>query len=157
MLSNPNDYMNILDIWQKPDLIIEYYHVEGGVTDIYNTILTQPILPLRYAQVTYSDRLWYGIPSNEKYRKTAWLNRPEDMHLSLSQFIKLIDFKIQFLQTMYGPIENTFNTIIITSNLSLSSLYPQLLIYREYSHILNWIVQYHVEKVDSDQPDPTRM
>ena len=144
MLSNPSNYLNILDIWQKHNLIIDYYHVDGDVTNIYNLMLTENILPLSYSQIMYLDGIWYGISKNENYRKIAWLNKPEDMSLPLNKFIKLIDFKINFLHTSKGTLENTFTKFIITSNMSLECLYPQLLIYKKYNHILNWISQYHV-------------
>ena len=141
--------MNIHDLWQKKILSIQYYHIEGNVTDIYDTIITKPILPIQYAELIYSNKIWYGVPYEEKYRKVAWINKPEDMHIPFTQFVNLIDFKINYLNTGSCRVENTFITFIFTSNLSLNELYPQLWLYKDCSHILNWIDQYHVEKVDS--------
>lgn len=153
MIASTNSFINILDVWQKPRLMLEYYQVDGTNKDIFNAIMFNDIVPINAHQITYSDGIWYGIPRNKKHRNVAWLNKPENMNLPLSQFIHLIDFKIHFMKTLKGTICNTFTTIIITSNISLTKLYPELKILKRYRHIQNWFVQFHVEKKDFEPKD----
>lgn len=124
MLRTICDYHTpIIDIWQKPTLQIKWFYTRQDyeiVLDYLMNILEET----SFDYVRYSNGLWYGVTPGKYATQIAWLDQPEKTLIPFLEFIKLIDFKTSFLQTIEGKIENRYTTIYISSKKTLYELYP---------------------------------
>lgn len=124
MLS-PRDYHTpILELYQKTDLRVFYMYSERNY-DLIELEMGNILGNQQYDLLWYAEGVWYGVTPQHNKRKIAYLNCPEKMQLPFVKLIELIDFQYHVLKTSRGNHTNTYETVYISSHLSLEELFPR--------------------------------